>query len=180
MEDNKGLQEAKIQESPATTRPQKKRNKEDAVSSVASSPEQAQQKRPRLTKEQLEARKQEMLERKISMAKERNTRVARIQSPLGDMAFNILRQFDPAFNQLAGKMHKLPTPEQEKRGTAYLKKAQELILQLSNITEELCGEVNYQYIVPQEVKAINAYYKQREQDQANTSAQDGTEGISAN
>jgi len=51
---------------------------------------------------------------------------------------------------------------------------------LSNITEELCGEVNYQYIVPQEVKAINAYYKQREQEQTNSSTQDGTEEIVAN
>jgi len=180
MEDNKGLQEAKIKESPATPRPQKKRSKEDTASSVASPQEQTQQQRPRLTKEELEARKQEMLERKISMAKERNTRVARIQSPLGDMAFNILRQFDPAFNQLAGKMHKLPTPDQEKRGTAYLKKAQELVLQLSDITEELCSAVHYQYVVPQEVKAIKAYYKQRELGQANALPQDGTEETVAN
>ena len=45
--------------------------------------------RPRMTRE-------EIMEKKISMAKERDSRIMKISSPMGSIMFNVLRQFDQA------------------------------------------------------------------------------------
>ena len=40
--------------------------------------------------------REEIIERKMSLARERGSRVLRINSPLGNIMFNVLRQFDMA------------------------------------------------------------------------------------
>ena len=48
--------------------------------------------------------KEEILERKISMVKERGSRVMKINSPLGSIMFNVLRQFDQAYANFKGQL----------------------------------------------------------------------------
>ena len=51
--------------------------------------------------------REEILERKMSMARERGSRVLKINSPLGNIMFNVLRQFDMAYPNFAGIFPKL-------------------------------------------------------------------------
>ncbi|MBU0665686.1 MAG: recombinase, partial [Proteobacteria bacterium] len=48
--------------------------------------------------------KEEIMERKISMVKERGSRVMKINSPLGSIMFNVLRQFDQAYAHFKGQL----------------------------------------------------------------------------
>ncbi|MBV5306601.1 MAG: hypothetical protein J0652_07920, partial [Desulfobulbaceae bacterium] len=53
--------------------------------------------RPRMTRE-------EIMEKKISMAKERDCRIMKISSPMGSIIFNVLRQFDQAYANFKGQL----------------------------------------------------------------------------
>ena len=144
MEKTTGLAETKSNNKESVTpRPQKKRD-------------QDQQKKPRLTREQIEARKQEYLERKVTMARERDTRVARIESPLGNIAFNILRQFDPVYKRINGNLGAFAGP-MRKKYLDYYDQTESIIAQLSDLTETLCKDVGYSYIVPQELKELKKW-----------------------
>ena len=121
--------------------------------------------KPRLSKEQLETRRQEAMDRKISMAKERNSRVARIESSMGNISFNILQQFDPAYNKVLGKLGAFPIPELKQRVEDYLTAAQDLIIQLSDLTEKMCQDAEFRYFMPQDLKVIKEYYRQQKKQQ---------------
>jgi len=48
--------------------------------------------------------REEFLEKKINMARERGSRVLKINSPLGSIMFNVLRQFDQAYGNFKGRL----------------------------------------------------------------------------
>lgn len=107
-----------------------------------------EQKQPaRMTRE-------EVLEKKISMVKERNSRVARIDSSPGGTLFNIMRQFDQAYAKLKGSMGEFGGPSHEV-GMAYMDRAQEITLQFSDLTEELFKAVKWKYQAPRELMEYN-------------------------
>lgn len=97
--------------------------------------------------------KEEIMEKRISMVKERNARVARIDSPLGGIMFNIMRQFDQAYIKMKGQIGDFGGIS-IKDGSVYIERASDLTLLFSELTEELSKEVGFKYYVPQELKEV--------------------------
>lgn len=85
--------------------------------------------------------REEILERKISMAKERGSRVLRITSPLGNIMFNVLRQFDMAYGNFKGQLG-------EPGGITYEEGARQITMVFSNLTKRLSKKVNFRYFMP--------------------------------
>jgi hypothetical protein len=116
----------------------------------------AQEKKDSATKEkavEVKPRKtrEEILEQKVSMAKERNSRVARIDSTLGSTMFNIMRQFDQSYAKLKGSMGEFGGTSHDK-GIVYMQRAHEITLQFSALANELSKEVGFKYYVPRELQ----------------------------
>jgi hypothetical protein len=99
------------------------KNEKQSSAATSSLQEKPRQEKPRPTRE-------EIMERKISMAKEKNTRVAKIDSPLGGIIFNIMRQFDQAYDKFKGKLGEFGGTSHDK-GIVYMQKAQEVTLMFS-------------------------------------------------
>ena len=110
-----------------------------------------EEQRPRLTKEQI-------IEHKISLARERGSRVLRIDSPMGNVMFNILRQFDQAyaiFKQRLGE----PGGITYEQGAALMEEAQEAALQFSKVTRKLSKKTGWRYSPPQTLKDMRLLQK---------------------
>jgi hypothetical protein len=127
------------------------KNEKQSPAAASSSQEKPRQEKPRPTRE-------EIMERKISMAKEKNTRVAKIDSPLGGIIFNIMRQFDQAYDKFKGKLGEFGGTSHDK-GIVYMQKAQEVTLMFSELTEELSKEVGFKYYMPQELQEFQKIQK---------------------
>ncbi len=94
---------------------------------------------------------QEIQEKKISMAKERGSRVLKVNSPLGSTMFNILRQFDMAyanFKARLGEMNGISYEEGEK----LMNEGRDIIIAFSEYTEKLSKRVRFRYFVPREIE----------------------------
>jgi len=77
----------------------------------------------------------EIQEKKINMAKERGSRVLKVNSPLGSTMFNILRQFDMAyanFKARLGEMNGISYEEGEK----LMNEGRDIIIAFSEYTEK--------------------------------------------
>jgi len=103
-------------------------------------------KRPRLSRE-------EILEKKISMARERGARVIKINSPLGSIMFNVLRQFDQAYANFKGKLGE-PGGVSYEEGAQMMAKARDITMEFSDLTRELSERVNFRYYTPEELKEL--------------------------
>lgn len=97
--------------------------------------------------------REEILERKISMAKERGSRVLRITSPLGNIMFNVLRQFDMAYGNFKGQLGE-PGGITYEEGARIMEEARQITIAFSNLTKRLSKKVNFRYFTPQELKEI--------------------------
>lgn len=104
------------------------------------------QKRPRLSRE-------EILEKKISMARERGSRVIKINSPLGSIMFNVLRQFDQAYANFKGKLGE-PGGISYEEGAQMMAKARDITMEFSDLTKELSERVDFRYYTPEELKEL--------------------------
>ena len=94
---------------------------------------------------------QEIQEKKINMAKERGSRVLKVNSPLGSTMFNILRQFDMAyanFKARLGEMNGISYEEGEK----LMNEGRDIIIAFSEYTEKLSKRVRFRYFVPREIE----------------------------
>ena len=94
---------------------------------------------------------QEIQEKKINMAKERGSRVLKVNSPLGSTMFNILRQFDMAyanFKARLGEMNGISYEEGEK----LMNEGRDIIIAFSEYTEKLSRRVRFRYFVPREIE----------------------------
>ena len=97
--------------------------------------------------------REEILERKISMARERGSRVLRITSPLGNIMFNVLRQFDMAYGNFKGQLGE-PGGITYEEGARIMEEARQITIAFSNLTRRLSKKVNFRYFTPRELKEI--------------------------
>ncbi len=98
--------------------------------------------------------REEILERKISMARERGSRVLRINSPLGNIMFNVLRQFDMAYGNFKGQLGE-PGGITYEEGARIMEEARQITIAFSQLTKRLSRKVNFRYFTPQELKEID-------------------------
>lgn len=96
---------------------------------------------------------EEIVERKISMARERGARVLKINSPLGSAMFNVLRQFDQAYARFKGQLGEAGGVSHEE-GAELMAEAQEITMAFSNFTAKLSKRIRFRYYVPQELKEM--------------------------
>ena len=121
------------------------------------------EERKRLTRE-------EILEKKINLAQQRDSRVIQISSPGGNTITNILRQFDKAYSTF-----KVRLGEPGDRGIPYevgaplMREATNVIIRFSELTEEISHKISFKYYVPDEIKDLVQAHKEmieaREQEQ---------------
>ena len=95
--------------------------------------------------------RQEIQERKINLAKERGARVLLINSQLGSIMCNILRQFDMAYANFKGRLGEMGGITYEE-GVALMKEGQEIVMAFSDFTARLSRRVNFRYYAPNEIK----------------------------
>lgn len=97
--------------------------------------------------------KEEILERKISMVKERGSRVMKINSPMGSIMFNVLRQFDQAYAHFKGQLGE-PGGISHEKGAALMDEARKITMAFSEFTGQLSKQVRFKYFVPQELEEM--------------------------
>lgn len=97
--------------------------------------------------------KEEIMERKISMVKERGSRVMKINSPMGSIMFNVLRQFDQAYAHFKGQLGE-PGGISHEEGAALMDEARKITMAFSEFTGQLSKQVRFKYYVPQELQEI--------------------------
>ena len=97
--------------------------------------------------------KEEIMERKISMVKERGSRVLKINSPLGSIMFNVLRQFDQAYAHFKGQLGE-PGGISHEEGAALMDEAQKITMAFSEFTGNLSKKVRFKYFMPQELQEM--------------------------
>lgn len=96
---------------------------------------------------------EEIVERKISMAREKGSRVLKINSPLGSIMFNVLRQFDQAYAHFKGQLGE-PGGISHKEGAELMDEAREITITFSDLTARLSKRIRFKYYVPQELKEM--------------------------
>ena len=106
--------------------------------------------------------REEILEKKISMARERGSRVLRINSPLGNIMFNVLRQFDQAYGNFKGQLGE-PGGITYEEGAQIMEEAREITIAFSQLTKRLSKKVRFRYFVPQELKEIQPVEPDKEE-----------------
>ena len=87
------------------------------------------------------------------MAKERGSRVMKINSPVGSIMFNVLRQFDQAYAHFKGQLGELGGISHEE-GAKLMEEAREITLAFSDFTGRLSKRIRLRYFVPQELENI--------------------------
>ena len=97
--------------------------------------------------------REEILERKISLARERGSRVLRINSPLGNIMFNVLRQFDMAYGNFKGQLGE-PGGISYEEGAKIMEEARKITIAFSKLTKRLSRKVRFRYFVPQELREV--------------------------
>jgi len=110
--------------------------------------------------------KEEILERKISMVKERGSRVMKINSPMGSIMFNVLRQFDQAYAHFKGQLGE-PGRISHEKGAALMDEARKITMAFSEFTGQLSKQVRFKYFVPQELEEMRQI-TDRKQDELST------------
>lgn len=108
--------------------------------------------------------REEILEKKISMARERGSRVLKINSPLGSIMFNVLRQFDQAYANFKGKLGE-PGGISYEEGAKLMERAREITIDFSELTRTLSKRVDYRYYTPDELKQIRQIESQNSEEQ---------------
>lgn len=97
--------------------------------------------------------KEEILEKKINMARERGSRVMKINSPMGNIMFNVLRQFDQAYANFKGQLGE-PGGISYQEGAKLMENAREITMEFSELTKNLSGKVGFRYYTPDELKIV--------------------------
>ena len=98
--------------------------------------------------------REEILERKVNMARERGARVIKVNSPLGSIMFNVLRQFDQAYASFKGKLGE-PGGITHEDGAQMMAKARDITVEFSDLTRELSKKIGFRYYTPEELKELH-------------------------
>lgn len=93
---------------------------------------------------------QEIQERKINMAKERGSRVLKINSPLGATLYNVMRQFDMAYAHFKGRLGEM-NGISYKEGEELMEEGRELVIAFSDYTAKLSRRIRFHYHTPLEI-----------------------------
>jgi hypothetical protein len=93
---------------------------------------------------------QEIQEKKISMVKERGSRVLKINSPLSSTMFNILRQFDMAYINFKSRLGELDGIS-HKEGEQLMEEGREIVMAFSDYTDRLSKRIRFRYYTPREI-----------------------------
>ena len=105
--------------------------------------------------------REEVLEKKINLAQQRDARVIQINSPGGNTITNILRQFDKAYSTF-----KVRLGEPGERGIPYkegaplMRETTNIIIRFSELTEEISDKINFRYYMPDELKDLVQAHKE--------------------
>ncbi len=94
---------------------------------------------------------QEIQERKINLVKERGSRVLLINSQLGSIMCNVLRQFDMAYANFKGRIGEMGGVSYEE-GIALIDEGREIVMQFSNFTAKLSKKIDFRYYTPHEIE----------------------------
>ena len=106
---------------------------------------------------------QEIQERKISLVKERGSRVLLINSPLGATLCTILRQFDLAYANFKGRLGEMGGISYEE-GEALMAEGREIVMAFSDFTDKLCRRIHFRYYTPREIEEYLRVMEERETD----------------
>ncbi|MFH7321466.1 recombinase [Desulfurivibrio sp. D14AmB] len=90
---------------------------------------------------------EEIVERKMKMAQERNTLQMRGNSPLGFTMHHILRQFDQAYARFKGSLGEIGGISHEE-GDKLMTEGREILLRFNELTARLSKKVNFHYKPP--------------------------------
>lgn len=93
---------------------------------------------------------QEIQEKKINMARERGSRVLKINSPLGSTLFNVLRQFDMAYAHFKAGLGEMDGVSHEE-GEELMAEGRELVMAFSDYTARLSKRIRFRYYTPREI-----------------------------
>ena len=93
---------------------------------------------------------QEIQEKKINMAKERGSRVLKVNSPLGSTMFNILRQFDMAYANFKARLGEMDGISHEE-GEKLMAEGRDIIIAFSDYTAKLSKRIRFRYYTPREI-----------------------------
>ena len=94
---------------------------------------------------------QEIQERKINLVKERGSRVLLINSQLGSIMCNVLRQFDMAYANFKGRIGEMGGVSYEE-GIALINEGREIVMEFSNFTAKLSKKIDFRYYTPHEIE----------------------------
>lgn len=108
---------------------------------------------PKVNNKRKRPTREEILERKVNMARERGARVIKVNSPLGSIMFNVLRQFDQAYASFKGKLGE-PGGITHEDGARMMARARDITVEFSDLTKELSKEIGFRYYTPEELKAV--------------------------
>lgn len=105
---------------------------------------------------------QEIQEKKISMAKERGSRVLKVNSPLGATMFDILRQFDMAYAHFKTRLGEMNGISHEE-GEELMAEGREIVMAFSDYTARLSKRIRFRYYTPREIDSFMKSDKQVEE-----------------
>jgi len=105
---------------------------------------------------------QEIQEKKINMAKERGSRVLKVNSPLGSTMFDILRQFDMAYAHFKARLGEMNGISHEE-GEELMAEGREIVMAFSDYTARLSKRIRFRYYTPREIDAFMKTDKQAEE-----------------
>ena len=94
---------------------------------------------------------QEIQERKISLVKERASRVLPTNSHPGPTLCTILRQFDLAYANFKGRLGEMGGISYEE-GEALMAEGREIVMAFSDFTDKLCRRIHFRYYTPREIE----------------------------
>ena len=96
------------------------------------------------------------------MAKERGSRVLKVNSPLGSTMFDILRQFDMAYAHFKARLGEMNGISHEE-GEELMAEGREIVMAFSDYTARLSKRIRFRYYTPREIDAFMKTDKQVEE-----------------
>ena len=105
------------------------------------------------TKEDRKARIRKIQEKNLKLVEQKNARVVTIETPLGFVFISILKQFDLSYNIFKKRLGEVNGVNYAE-GEEIIKKAQEITVSFSELTEELCKLIDFKYYKPKGLEML--------------------------
>ena len=115
---------------------------------------------PKETEETKKPATDKIIEKKITLAGQRNTRVVTVDASISGVIATALRQFDTAYTNFKKRLGEYNGITYEE-GEEFIRQGQKIALEFSDFTEQLCSLINYKYYPP---RGLDLLRKQLNQD----------------